>query len=207
VTAPARRARGPVDIAEQAFALRGGHVLTDGLEVTGLVFPDRLGDLVVVTGIAAGTVDVAVERLPTPPPAPDLSAWDEIIEVTLATEGIGPVTVQPVLGGADPNLVVIDTLSPHRLRVHAQGRDDAYDLVRSPSTETYLLQVWPSDDDELHVWQERDDAGRRRRAATARRAARAARPARRAFPPRAPRTIPSPMDGPNQNTALSRDSD
>lgn len=194
MTEPASRARGTVDVTEQAFALRGGHSVTDGLEVTGLVFADRLGDLVVVTGIAAGTVEVTVEQLAAPPPAPDLSAWDEIVDVALTSDGTGPVTVQPVLGGTDPGLIVLDSETQHRLRVHARGRDDAYDRVRSPSSETYLLQVWPSDDDELGVWQERDGAGRRRRAATARRAARTMRPARRAFPPRTPRTIPSPMD-------------
>lgn len=104
----------------------------------------------IATGTHTGHVRVqAIAEPQRPDSSPANEGWDEIIEVTvhapkskLKIESLekGPVAGLPAL--------VVAGVSTYRVRVHARGREAAFDQVHEDPVEDYLVQVWPADTDE-----------------------------------------------------------
>jgi len=99
---------------------------------------------VILTGTESGDVRVAVEILDESPTSIPMEDWSEIVEVSLEISGDGAfVTTVDELDEDDPLPDL--PAGAIRLRVHARGRDEAYNAVEDPApVEEHLLQVWPA---------------------------------------------------------------
>ena len=98
---------------------------------------------VVFTGVYSGPVEVTVEVRAT---RPELTApgWEDVHEVSLLLPE-GRAFFNPP-GGSD--MVEVGTVTgvdsgSYRARLHATGRDTAYDLVVESPVERHLIQFWP----------------------------------------------------------------
>ncbi|SDD12194.1 hypothetical protein SAMN05216410_2886 [Sanguibacter gelidistatuariae] len=95
-----------------------------------------------ITGIAVGPVDVTVVRLDDPP-ATELDGWEDMVEISIVAAGrvhaVGMEDPPPADGRLDR-----DGPGWYRLRIHAAGRDIAYDSVVDEPVEKYLVQSWPA---------------------------------------------------------------
>lgn len=102
------------------------------------------GEARIQTGIHSGDVDVTV-RLHGAEPDIDPGPWEEVAEVSLRAP-VGELMVRPSDTDPPEGLPVLSFQGPgdYRLRVHARGRDTAYDLTPDEVTEWYLIQVWPA---------------------------------------------------------------
>ncbi|MFJ8996168.1 hypothetical protein ACIRQH_37920 [Streptomyces sp. NPDC102279] len=110
----------------------------------GLVAPMSQGALI-LTGINTGYVEASVTAQESAPVGAPAESWDEIVEVSIRTQGgnlklesldLGPVT--------DAALPLPPSASGwYRLRVHACGRELLYDKTSMEPVEKYLLTVWP----------------------------------------------------------------
>ncbi|WP_344939494.1 hypothetical protein [Actinomadura miaoliensis] len=112
----------------------------------GLITPDPPWGAVIYTGIATGAVAVSVElrRQAPPPGAPSWDEWEEVAEVTVEAP-VGQLRVYALMEDP-PDLPPLTIAGPgtYRVRVHARGRDIAYDLsLVDEIVEDYLIQVWP----------------------------------------------------------------
>ncbi|WP_143118291.1 hypothetical protein [Actinomadura madurae] len=99
------------------------------------------GLAMILTGVAMGPVEVTLE-LWDELPSVDFGDWDEIVEVSLYAREANVSLTGPEVE-APAHMPVVSSAGPgsYRLRVHARGRDENYDLaVRSPS-ESYLIQT------------------------------------------------------------------
>lgn len=143
-----------VYVAEGSFGLLdAGDVPADTADWSnGLVAVMTRGALI-ATGIHTGYVHVqAVAELRPPEPAPRDGRWEEIVEVTvqapqgnLKIESLekGPATALPRLS--------VPGVATYRVRIHARGRETAFDQVRNEPVEDYLVQAWPTDTDQPTV--------------------------------------------------------
>jgi len=125
----------------------GDHDLPDfrNWPSTGFIGEATRGDgVVILTGIQTGEVEVTVDVRTGPPPIVDTAGWDDVIEISLMPTGQlsvhelytnQSVEALPVLNPAGA--------VPHRLRVHARGRDGDSQVDREPK-ESYLLVAWPA---------------------------------------------------------------
>ena len=123
------------------------------LHDTGLIMVTPPASVQIVTGVFMGPVTVDVESLETRPTEDDIR-WEDVAEFTARRTAGVPVSVHgemelpsegvPDLDPSDSELV--------RIRVSATGRDANFDLAVSEPTEQYLVQVWPSDQDESVTW-------------------------------------------------------
>jgi hypothetical protein len=117
--------------------------------------PNRLlattdsGDAIcVITGIAMGVIQLAIELLDTPPSGTDESQqWEAVAEVSLeATETTAAVAL--LMTDTDPPYNSFDLPRGsgwYRIRGHAAGRSLDYDLVVTEDPrEHHLLQLWPA---------------------------------------------------------------
>lgn len=143
----------------------------------GLVTPGPAGGATIHTGIANGNVAVSIELRDQASPA-DTAVWDqweEIAEVTVEA-ATGRLIVAALIADA-PDLPPLSTrgAGTYRVRVHARGRDIAYDasLVEG-IVEDYLIQVWPGPPGPEIAHKQTDDCGAGRRRSAARSAARRA---------------------------------
>ncbi|MCQ9129821.1 hypothetical protein [Streptomyces hilarionis] len=138
------RARGLVPVQYHQFAISDEDGPTGPrleAEHNGLVQVTD-GVLTVLTGIHTGCVDVVV-TLHESEPAADDDDWQECVEVS-AHSASGDLMVRGLMDDLDDELPVLSFAGPgdYRLRVHAKGRDTAFDLAPDEVTEWYLVQVW-----------------------------------------------------------------
>lgn len=105
------------------------HLQTQGLEVC--------------TGVYGGPVEVEFRLHDAKPAEDDSGEWEDIAEASIALTP-GPVTL-----GSDTDRPVqlgsIDQSEPSqfRVRIHASGRDAAWDEMVESVTERYLILCWP----------------------------------------------------------------
>jgi hypothetical protein len=96
----------------------------------------------VSTGVHSGPVDLTVEVLGTRPEAtpPD---WEDIHEVSLMLP-VGRAYFNTPTGWEmkDIGTNTGDEKGSHRARLHATGRDVAFDLVMESPAERHLVQFW-----------------------------------------------------------------
>ncbi len=98
---------------------------------------------VVLTGTNSGYVRITWDVRTAEPSGVDLSAWDEVVEISLrvGNEGTGISTVDDLDGDDEfPALPAGDM----RLRLHARGRDAASAVfVGDEPVEEHLIIAWP----------------------------------------------------------------
>lgn len=142
----------------------------------------------IVTGIASGDVTVTTETRQDAPATVDLDGWEEVIDHSLPAP-LGAVRILTLEDGpADlPSLTPYGP-GPYRLRVHARGRDIAYDGVTFEPVEDYHLITWPAPRTPDHIHRQTDQAGASWRLAVQRSAARPPTPSE---PPRQRQRPPS----------------
>lgn len=122
------------------------------------------GEIVVLTGVSNGDVDVTVTLHETEP-VPSDEDWQEIVEIS-AHSASGELMVRAMMDDLDEELPILSFNGPgdYRLRVHARGRDTAVDLTPEEVTEWYLIQAWPASQQEVAVLRQRDSYGASHRA-------------------------------------------
>lgn len=119
------------------------------------------GRMMVHTGIATGHVRVVVERHSREPDSPEPpNDWEEIILTGLQA----PVGRLVIIDAEDGEGSVLPSLTPngpgqYAVKVHARGRDIAWDLGCEEPVEDYLLQLWPSWDQSLVIIKQTDNCG------------------------------------------------
>lgn len=139
------KASGHVQAEYHAFHLAdsGEYAQPSFQPENGLIF-SRPGLAVVLTGVNGGPVSLTVEvfRRAVPPPG-SVEAWDEVVEYSVESVS-GDMRVAALMDDR-PELPVLTPFGPghYRIRVHARGRDHAYDAHVTEPLEDYLLQVWP----------------------------------------------------------------
>ncbi|WP_157856013.1 hypothetical protein [Streptomyces aureocirculatus] len=103
--------------------------------------------VLIATGIHTGNIRVQASPYLTAPSlsSSDAEVWDEIVEVSVQAPHAG-LCVESLHDGVIAELPLLSTggNGPYRLRVHARGRDIAYDQVREQPVEDYLIQAWPA---------------------------------------------------------------
>lgn len=114
---------------------------------------------VVLTGTDTGWVEVELRVSLDPPGLPELTAWDDVVEVSL---DLGPTGGRVVTDAKDESRALPALPSgSFRLRVHATGRDAASlnDGDDTDPVERHMLQAWPSPAAPEEVHQLRDRVG------------------------------------------------
>ncbi|WP_409461719.1 hypothetical protein [Amycolatopsis sp. GA6-003] len=164
----------PVRTATAGLYMSYGHfVITDwsgpspapGLAASnGLVGADFSG-AVVLTGIANGWVNVAVQLLDTAPGLVETDDWDEVAEVSVDSED-GELVVHGRGEDPPPGLPELAHAGPgsYRLRVHARGRDIAAHHNAEEPVETYRISAWPAPEAPEAVYKQSDKHGQEIRA-------------------------------------------
>lgn len=111
-----------------------------GLIGEGLEYPE------LHTGVWSGPVGVTVDSRSSRPSEVDMS-WEDIAEFSVSVDegplvlcGMWEIPIQgwPRLDGFGAGT--------YRIRVHARGRDVAYDMPVSEATEEYLVVSWPEEE-------------------------------------------------------------
>jgi hypothetical protein len=100
---------------------------------------------VVITGTQFGDIGLRVEVSAVEPEL-DVDRWDEVVEVSLATEA-GPLNVTSGGSGLRKWSALTEGRSDsYRIRVHARGRDSGAraDVVTRNPVEEHLVQIWPA---------------------------------------------------------------
>ncbi|MEU8852204.1 hypothetical protein AB0C70_39650 [Streptomyces sp. NPDC048564] len=113
----------------------------------GLIAPMLQGGALVRTGIRTGSVSVCVQAQQDPATEMDTSRpWEEVVEASVAAPRDHLELQSLDFGPPDPNGPLTGRGSTHyRVRVHARGREAAWDKTAETPTEEYLLLVWPSE--------------------------------------------------------------
>ncbi|GAA2102822.1 hypothetical protein [Actinomadura alba] len=143
----------------------------------GLITPSPPCGAVIYTGIADGNVavEVQVHQQEPPPGVPPLEEWEDIAEVTVQAP-TGQLMVCALMDDG-PSLppVTASGAGAYRVRVHARGRDIAYDAaLLDEIVEDYLIQVWPAPSASEVIHKQTDACGAGLRRSAARNAARMA---------------------------------
>ncbi|MCA1186704.1 hypothetical protein LCD36_09675 [Saccharopolyspora sp. 6T] len=109
------------------------------------------GILLINTGIHTGPVRLVVEHWRSPPP-PVTHTWEDVVETSLHAPQ-GELRVAGLMREPSPELRTPIRMESTlcRVRVHASGRDTAFDLAVSDAVEDYLLQLWETETDEPAV--------------------------------------------------------
>jgi hypothetical protein len=118
--------------------------------------PNRLlaltdtGDAVcVITGIAMGVIELAIELLDSPPPGMDeFQQWEAVAELSFEATETTAAVVMLMTGTNAPfdGFELPRGLGWYRIRGHALGRSLDYDLVVTENPrEHHLFQLWPAD--------------------------------------------------------------
>lgn len=155
---PLERGEAAIDVIHNMFLLVDGYFLgcvplkyPNGLFSVGSsggpkgLFGAGIGAGVaaVITGIASGSVTVAAEVLSATPGEDPGPEWETVAEEPFEAT-VGELVVQGVESAPPEELPVLTPDGPgdYRVRVCARNRD--VDYLARPSTESYLIQVWPS---------------------------------------------------------------
>lgn len=97
-------------------------------------------------GVSLGPVEIDVRSgLGASEPAGD--DWEDVVEISIHADGTTPV--QALGPEDDPRNRAVPRIDGfgagwYRLRIHATGRDRAYDEVVTLPLERYLIQSWPA---------------------------------------------------------------
>lgn len=162
MTDPTITGRGPVGVQYHQFLVTdpGGPVAGEEIAAnqTGLVGITG-SDASIHTGIHTGDVDVTVAAH-RQQPLPDSGEWEEIAEISLHSP-TGTLVVSALMTDLEQELPSLAADGPghYRLRVHARGRDLAFDLAPDTITEHYLLQCWPAPPAPPHILRASDAYG------------------------------------------------
>jgi hypothetical protein len=96
----------------------------------------------VSTGIYSGPIDVTVEVLDARPEA-TAPGWEDVLELSLMfTEGQARFNRPGGFEQKDVGTIVADEKGSYRARLHASGRDSAFDAVVEFPVEQHLVQFW-----------------------------------------------------------------
>lgn len=149
MTRPVRSADGNVETSNNTYWIGDEIPYTiHGGPTNGMVIQYD-GAIAVLTGTAMGAIGLRVEVHDQEPPL-QTDDWDEVVECTVwSSEGELRVCDLSTVGPPEhfPNLSIRGE-GGYRVRVHARGRDAAYDLVAFEPLEHHLIAVWPTDGDE-----------------------------------------------------------
>jgi hypothetical protein len=118
------------------------------------------GKMTIYVGASSGAVNVTVEPRGDAPEAVVLDEWDEVIEADVEVPA-GQLGVRAIMADS-PDLPLLSAHGPglYRVRVHARGRDIAFDLVAFEAVEDYLIQAWTAKaPNEEHVFKTTDARG------------------------------------------------
>ncbi|MBT2551584.1 hypothetical protein [Arthrobacter sp. ISL-5] len=106
----------------------------------------------VTTGVYSGPVDLTVEILGARPEVPT-SGWEDIREVSLMfPEGRAYFNEPTGWEMKDIGTVTGDEKGSYRARLHATGRDTAFDEVVESPVERHLVQFWKEPPSPVFVW-------------------------------------------------------
>ncbi|MEU6606543.1 hypothetical protein ABZ922_16020 [Streptomyces shenzhenensis] len=124
----------------------------------GLIF-SKPGLAVVLVGINSGAVNTTVEVYRHPVGRPDTDEWDEVVDHSIESIS-GHMRVTSLMDDP-PELPTLTPFGPgaYRVRVHARGRERAYDAHVSEPVEDYLLQIWPGRHEPDAVHKQTDQIG------------------------------------------------
>ena len=135
-----------ISVDEHQFTLGslGEDLGTDVFPALPVVWGLTATSAMVGTGVASGSVRVTCIGLDAVPDVVD-PAWEDVVELSLATTPDGPLTAAGGWSVDEP----CDRLDEHgpgtyRVRVHARGRDTDYDGVAFEPVEDYLVLAWPA---------------------------------------------------------------
>ncbi|MCB5292515.1 hypothetical protein BJQ90_01951 [Arthrobacter sp. SO3] len=96
----------------------------------------------VSTGVYSGPIDLTVEVLDARPEA-TAPGWEDIHELSLTFPEGQASSNQPVgFERQDVGTIVGDEMGSYRVRLHASGRDAAFDEVVESPFERHLVQFW-----------------------------------------------------------------
>ncbi|WP_166878047.1 hypothetical protein [Salinibacterium sp. ZJ450] len=96
----------------------------------------------VSTGVYSGPIDLTVEVLDARPEA-TAPEWEDIHELSLMLpEGRAYFNRSASFERKDVGSIMGDEQGSHRARLHASGRDAAYDEVVDSPVERHLVQFW-----------------------------------------------------------------
>ena len=96
----------------------------------------------IYTGVHSGPIALTVEVLEEHPgaAAPD---WEDVHEVSLTLPAGRAFFNTPMASAAqDVGSIANEEKGSYRVRLHASGRDAAFDLVVDAPTEQHLVQLW-----------------------------------------------------------------
>ncbi|MGA5558904.1 hypothetical protein [Streptomyces lavendulocolor] len=125
----------------------------------------------VMTGTSWGAVDTTVEIRTSAPDSVDVTAWDEVGEVSMHFTGDGPLLGSLITGDLDQlNLPETEGEQWWRFRFHARGRDAASAAGDQPThpdgtpLEQHHIQIWPAPRAQVTCYKTTDTTGVRSRA-------------------------------------------
>lgn len=151
-----------IHVADHAFGiLDAGELHIESSDWSnGLVSVMDVGAMV-YTGIDRGYVRLQTEVVAEPPDEIDAGPWDEIVEVSL-TCAQGQLRIDALEQGPPTDLPLLSPqgAGTYRLRVHARGRDRAYDSVQNEPVEDYLVTIWPAPPTAETILRATDQCGR-----------------------------------------------
>lgn len=163
---PVSTASGLVRVEYHAFHLAdiGEYRQSPFRPENGLIF-SRPGLAVVLVGASSGVVNATVQVYRHPLAKPDTTGWDEVVDHSLESV-TGQMRVAAMMDDP-PDLPMLTPFGPgrYRVRVHARGRDRAYDGVAFEPLEDYLLQIWPGERGPDAVHKKTDQCGEHGRGA------------------------------------------
>ncbi|CAL9278765.1 hypothetical protein SUDANB66_00049 [Streptomyces sp. SudanB66_2053] len=124
----------------------------------GLIF-SAPGRAVVLAGINSGSVRTTVEVYQNPIARAHTEEWDEVVDHSVQALS-GRMKVASLMDDS-PAWPTLTPFGPghYRVRLHARGRDRAYDGHLAEAEEEYLLQIWPSQPEPDTVHKQSDQAG------------------------------------------------
>ncbi len=138
---------GTLDVDFHQFTIRSRADLDEPVQdspAQDLLFAPRRAHVAVLSGIASGPVAVTTQRLDT---APDQVAdgWEDVAEVSLAVDAGEALRVVGWTRELPEDEARLDVgPGTYRVRVHARGRDSAYDAAVLEVLEEFLVQAWPA---------------------------------------------------------------
>ncbi|MFS0701783.1 hypothetical protein AB6N24_17555 [Cellulomonas sp. 179-A 4D5 NHS] len=125
----------------EAFAT-GEQEVQQNPDPTGLIITPHRTWAYIATGVSIGPVAVNLQLRSEAPSSHGLTEWEDVAEVSLFVRDGEKIATFDL----DQNGASFAALAPasgwHRVRVHARGRDERYDLSTDVPVEQYLIEVW-----------------------------------------------------------------
>lgn len=120
----------------------------------------RLAIPLVSTGVYSGPIDVTFEVHHARPEA-TLAGWEDIHEVSLLLpEGTAYFNTPTGWEMKELGTIVGDQKGSYRARLHATGRDTAFDLVVDSPVERHLVQFWKEAPSPISVLSSESEQGK-----------------------------------------------